>query len=1441
MKKFSKILCFALMLSLIVTASAIFIGAEAPSPTMKITEAGTGSGSVKAMYNHTVSTREGNQLDNLSWVASGASSNPTDLLKSYVIEDNVNGGAYVALYAPETKSGIHAQYSASTSTDKMPKMSNQHFYVIELDIATQSTLHSEIRLTAMHRNVDGKGTKLMGSSVTFSKYVTPKNGDWVHVTIIGQLDVVFNDVDAVDKEKTINQSHIFIDGAYVDSQIGAVDDSNLTNTYFGVENYNESDPATNGLYAQGFRVEIASASYANAGESTVLDNLYRRDYSKADAEANGLAAIVNAKGNISEWSGYPETTMTGKSLPAFIEIGGVKYNNAAAASEILNGNEKIDATFIGENVAPVTVSCDSTITTNGFNVAVTPVSGATVDTSTEGIIEIDAPFTTALVQTPANKSSIYSAIKYDAPDNKFDYINQTDGNFAGATSSSAFLQQYIEKIDGDDNQYASYVALNDKYLTTGDAAVHAHTNLMYPSGTKLTIGDNAQGTDQYIITDFDMYTRSDWPMSLHMGYIARTTGPKGGNSFSFDGYWSKINIGSHIPTGEWFHITIVGDVQTNTSYFYVNNVLVATSAVGGGIADSLNTIKGGTATIDGWRINVQFDAAKGAFTLNEGDMFALDNAYLRVLVGSEAGNLFSNIGATSLNAWDKGVYNASYGETNYPERLSLAKIDGTVYNSYADVEAILSGNDEFEVELIAPVTTVLNINANAVIKTNGFEFVEGKQFKVPTGSTVVTEGETVKITVPYQPNVSYTHISGSGATGNNALALSLATGVEGNLITGGTWIVNNDVSGNKLLVPFKALDDNGDEYLALFPSELSINGHKNNPFVYYENRELRDGSNIITANSYYVIDIDVYSENEAITELSITPTVRTASNGAGPNGIAYEISDALNGKTGWTHITYVGDLSTNTAYIFVDGEFQKNNGMAIGTTNSYVGMMFTGFRLNLPGMVQVSPDSMVGVRNVAVRLFSDNTAAGGIASAIEAGNLSGWAKNVAYYNGPATAIAIIDGVKYTDTKAASAALATGGEHEVEFLHDFLGTITTSDSAVLNAHGFGELAINSVPEVLEDGTILAGNLVKDGNKYVKLNLDNCEDYCVRTEWYNDDYTVEEYIYFPYGYKVEYIGIKHRVGNYIEGGKLYSTQWWQEDEEANAYPAEWPIAQSTDELFWYFTKTTDTETDITVTEGMKYNLSLHSNFDVNVFIKDANGKYEIGGEKYALYTKDVAVNNLASDIAFEITFERDGVTYTEKFTVNVLEYATTVLNKADVSDQMKRVMMAALDYANEAYKLLNGTANAEIAAILANPSYAGYTVEDDTSFGAANTDALASVISGAQLYLDSNAAFMLKIANGYTGNITVKYTDYKGQAFTETFNVTEGQEYVTVSLKVYNLDADLEITAGDVSGVYNLGGYIKGLVEGGTDADFAQALFTYAKVAKEYQTALNNATK
>ena len=546
MKKFSKILCAVLMVALLCATVAVFVGAETPTPTMKVTAADRSEDSKKAMFTHSSSSAEGNSLNTISWVASSGTSNPLDMFNSYVVEED-GDESFVALYAHKTMNGMHTQYVA-TDSKRSVQITNQHFYVVSFDLASQTTLPEKLAVSLLHRNSGGGGTDLASVQIVLKNYVGDlSDGKWVNLTLVGQIDVALNEDGSVNKDNTVNKMHIYANGKYVASVDGALNHGNLL-AGKTPDTYNDG----NGLFAEGFRIEIPGSSTVNAGESVFIDNLYRHDMTKADAEANGLASVIAEHSALSEWEANTLVSRAGTEIPAFIKIGDKEYNNTNKANEALASNEKLEVEVIGENIAPVTFACDATVTTNGFNLLYTGITGTKFDNSQEGIIEVDAPYKSALSKTPtAGASQIMEVVKYDAPDNLL--VNIAQQQLSGDSNAKDFIQQYVESIEGEDNAYISHYVTKDttvtasnitnyNYSLTGNKKqIHMHTNLQIGSDGKTTgyiIPAAADRTeDMYAIFEWDMYTADGMPYGMYAGITFRNSsgGNVSGTSFYFDG------------------------------------------------------------------------------------------------------------------------------------------------------------------------------------------------------------------------------------------------------------------------------------------------------------------------------------------------------------------------------------------------------------------------------------------------------------------------------------------------------------------------------------------------------------------------------------------------------------------------------------------------------------------------------------------------------------------------------------------------------------------------------------------------------------------------------------------------------------------------------------------------------------------------------------------
>ena len=668
------------------------------------------------------------------------------------------------------------------------------------------------------------------------------------------------------------------------------------------------------------------------------------------------------------------------------------------------------------------------------------------------------------------------------------------------------------------------------------------------------------------------------------------------------------------------------------------------------------------------------------------------------------------------------------------------------------------------------------------------------------------------------------------------------TTVEGNLYAtqnGGSKLNNSDN-----LKTYLVTDSRGNTFLKLVPTATGATS--GNTYFTTESLQYLEGTPTALTEGFIVYDFDLGTFSEVIGAMKIQPVFQK------PNGESYytharTLSEIVNNQAyhkeyvwnhgEWNHITIVMSLTSNEIRIYRNSER-----VAVSYMNDAkgAGYIFKGIRFDLEGGSEVSKDQSILLDNISCRVYS----ASDDAVYSKSGYITNWAGDVAKIRTPGKLppIAKVGEENAYTLDGLNALLAEGDDVNVEFLRDFKGTVVTGRAGVFTTHGIADVAIKNTPTVI-GGKVVSGSLVSSTERNVvtvaRLTEETLDTYAVATTWVFDAANTET-IYFLEGDQITYIGNTTPKTNYIEDSKLYNALYWADSTGAEVVD----FGTATKGQSYTFTVAYDVvDTDITIKGDLKYNLSLYTNFNVNLYVPADKATLTgqtvtLGEAQYVVVTKSVAAPAVAEGAVFEVTFTVDGVEYTEKVTVNVVDYAVAVLG-GEYSHKIKRVMITALEYANEACKLLNGAANDAITAVLENPAYAEFHVDANTNYGTTDNSALAGVISGANLVLDSEVKILLKVADGFNGTITVNYNDYKGAAQTEqVFEVAAG-DVIELNVKVYNLGCEFVIATEGVSGTYSLGAYIKGLVEQGVNADFAQALFTYAKTAETYKLALNAA--
>ena len=280
------------------------------------------------------------------------------------------------------------------------------------------------------------------------------------------------------------------------------------------------------------------------------------------------------------------------------------------------------------------------------------------------------------------------------------------------------------------------------------------------------------------------------------------------------------------------------------------------------------------------------------------------------------------------------------------------------------------------------------------------------------------------------------------------------------------------------------------------------------------------------------------------------------------------------------------------------------------------------------------------------------------------------------------------------------------------------------------------------------------------------------------------------------------------------------------------------------------------------GIKANLSLYSDFDINLYIPAAIASSitvdgytltdaTLNGAAYKKLTVTQACDKTTDVVTFTLNVSEtvNGVEYATTKVINysVAKYAKTVLDSASLTNADKILVYYMLNYANAATAYVSEAANEELGAMLTQYSSYGdmYTAQDATANAVEDTK-LAAVFAGATVTLDPKPAFVLTTKAGFVGTVTVKY---EGSELTRVYTIGENtkRDIVIEEMQVYNFAENLVITAegtlnGEAvsvtEGSYNLATFAKYHSDNAENAASAaclplvKALSAYAAVAKLY---------
>jgi len=310
-------------------------------------------------------------------------------------------------------------------------------------------------------------------------------------------------------------------------------------------------------------------------------------------------------------------------------------------------------------------------------------------------------------------------------------------------------------------------------------------------------------------------------------------------------------------------------------------------------------------------------------------------------------------------------------------------------------------------------------------------------------------------------------------------------------------------------------------------------------------------------------------------------------------------------------------------------------------------------------------------------------------------------------------------------------------------------------------------------------------------------------------------------------------------------------------------------------------TDVQADVVVNptytakaniEGLKANLSLYADFNVNLYMPVKYADYAaiyfgeklinttsatIGDAEYLAATVSQKCNMAGDDIVFTVavseTINGKLCEAEASVTLSITKYASAIL-EGEYTDADKVLMYYMLNYANEAEKYIDNASDEKVTALLDTYSAYGEKYNVDYTYNElCDTASLTDVFEEATLDIESSPAFLFTLKDGFAGTVTITYANGIN---TRNYEVTaESDRTIALeNMKVYNFGTILTITAEgeingeavSVSGKYSLDTFAdyhaNNAVNDASETKEAsvaclpliKSLFAYAEVAELYKT-------
>ena len=1135
---------------------------------------------------------------------------------------------------------------------------------------------------------------------------------------------------------------------------------------------------------------------------------------------NGCHIRKNADTN-STYFDITQRTEAQASLPSSVTIGEGTYINLPVA-DVKNVN------FANENLKVFDVSKSYKDCTSYVGTA-----APTYDTRSQMSVDFEASWA-QIVSTGATSAStkyVYNGLLSDT-------TTLRGGSF------SVGVNKY------DNNNYLRFEAVTSSF----------NSDPYYPFLAKYYLTETA-----YTVVEVDVMTETVHPgTNIYMNYRYNEGGDKNGDSGDaklYIGYdastgknyfqFNRVRIRDYeYDAGEWVNITIVTKIVANKdeSGKLLSYAITTLAYVNGELLGETTTlpVHAVTDSRSGFYANeLRYHFDKSNQPANATACF--DNISVKQYGLDYTGAIADMFGTENAKTLPEGA-GFSFYETR-PLGNPVASVDGVFYDTVEDAIANANGKT---VTLFADVKEPVMINTPVKIDTQGYNV------KFVTGTTVA---EGMYYIINNNGNVlEWAKVSGSPAAIATIVHFIDGAGNIGKTI--GMYPIGTEIVYPGTAIKEQTVTEDGK--IVEFIGWTTTQGSS----------ELYTLGTVTTTGTIYLYP--VYKEiGSALYTVTVGENVY-----AGTTASELIIDLGKCTKTETTYVKLFGDIVENKLEINIpEGctvEFDLNGNMIAAHAKQNTFKTSTNSVIYLYSSV---PNGRVFVKNKDVASGNDNNGgtllhnSGKNAKAYIGAKDGQYGENLFY----AGAAVIDTGTEYNETYIDggyyvrnlvdySGFFVTRGANKMEIKN---ATIVNNSSTNASMNMPGANAVWTI-----DNCTVVGMSATEQTLVIANVGANSTAIITNCEFYNSNTNSKAGVTYGAGNTSS-----ANMTNTLAGYKTVQTDLHkkmtirynvfgpQSEFATNGYSYE--INEYEIDVATYFVMVEESYAEPTV-DDLMWNLTLHSDFTINVYLPKAlvdNGTIGyvrnsrtgsikaaeaeiavIDGVEYLVYAITVNADETDRNIQYRFTFN-DELKSTYVVDLTVYKYVQTILNSSAQPQVAKELMMACADYVNEAYKLLKGEENANMAALLADEANAAYKPAANTNYGtAADTTDIAAAIASAQMVLDADPHFLFTVQKSFTGTVTVTYK-VKGEDVNYTVEVeavADDANAVTVAfdkLRMYQLGDSFTITAVGTAGetavnastTYGLGAYILGLEAEDVNADFAKALATFAKAAKAYKYA------